>query len=109
MTNMILINEAIKLVSDIYEGEGIMENTESIRTKVENWYNNTDITSAEMLASAVMLGDYSKDIKYDDIVRLCENYFYDEEPVRKTGYYAFDDYGISIGEIEDSYRDYFWR
>ena len=106
MTNMILINEAVKLVNEIYEGEGIMESTESIRAKVENWYNHTDITSAEMLAAASMLGDYSKDIKYDDIVRLCENYFYDEEPVRKAGYYDTD---FSIGEIEDSYRDYFWR
>lgn len=104
MNNPILINEAVKLVNEIYEAEGIMENTESIRRKVQNWYDHTDITSAEMLASASMLGDYSPSISYDDIVRLCEYYFYEPDPdiVDHRNYYSID-------EFEDSYRDDLWR
>ena len=106
MINKTLIKRAVRLIIEIEEAEGIIEQTSNVEARVLDWYNNTEITSAEMLAAASMLGDYSKDIKYDDIVRLCENYFYDEEPARKAGYYDTD---FSIGEIEDSYRDYFWR
>ena len=106
MSKNSIISNAVALVNYIYEGEGIMETNDVIKHKVENWYNHTDLCDAEMLAAASMLGDYSSSITYTQIRDLAENCF-------PEFFFSFalvghaDEY--SIGDYEDSYRDFMWR
>lgn len=103
MTNYALIINAAKLVAEIEEAEGITETQETIINRARGWYNNTEITSAEMLAAATLNGSYDPSISWDTLVEWTKYYFYDPEDIRWSMPH------FSVGEIEDSYRDYLWR
>ena len=103
MTNDKLIKRTIRLVIEIEEAEGFAEQTSSIEARALDWYNNTEITSAEMLAAATLNGSYDPSISWDTLVEWTKYYFYDPEDIRWNLPH------FSVGEIEESYRDDFWR
>lgn len=134
MMNMRLIEEAVKLVIDLYEAEGIMETTDTIRARAINWYNRTEIVDAEMLAAATITGSYQIGTSWDELLCWKEFYFPTtpvEETMARIGGYVFDDRsgtmedtfppsldGIEemlamenfhIGEIEAAQRDAMWQ
>ena len=100
MTNTKLINEAAILVSKMNEANYISETTEAIRARVENWYNHTDITDAEMLAAVALNGDFDPVLRWDDLVAAKEFYF----PTIPFEYTEFH-----ISEIESALYDNLWR
>ena len=102
MMNDKLIKEAVKIVIEIEEAEGITEQTSNIEARALDWYNNTEITSAEMLAAATLNGSYDPSISWDTLEQLTDYYFYEPEN-------NYLQYHFSVGEIEDSYRDFLWR
>lgn len=102
MTNMNLIDKAVKLVQDYYAYENITELTEKTREKALSWYNHTEIVDAEMLAAAVIeYGDYSlrRIVTWNELVSLQDFYF--GVPVEVGNFH--------IGEIENSLNDDMWR
>lgn len=129
MTNMRLIDEAVKLVIDLFEAEGIMESTVTIRTRATEWYNKTEIVDAEMLAAATITGSYQIGTSWDDLLNWKEFYFPStpiEETIARIGGYHFDEetFGwlneamedemlamenFHIGEIEAAQRDAMWQ
>lgn len=130
MMNMRLIEEAVKLVIDLYEAEGIMEATDTIRTRAINWYERTEIVDAEMLAAATITGSYQVGIFWDELLSWKEFYFPStpiEETIAKIGGYHFDNdtmdwlnsamedeamlamENFHIGEIEAAQRDAMWQ
>ena len=122
MMNMRLINEAVNLVIELFEAEGIMEATDTIRTRAIEWYNKTEIVDAKMLAAATITGSYQVGTSWDDLLNWKEFYFPStpiEETVARIGSYHFvDDYfsektlameNFHIGEIEAAQRDAMWQ
>lgn len=129
MTNMRLIDEAVKLVIDLFEAEDIMESTTTIRARATEWYNKTEIVDAEMLAAATITGSYQVGTSWDDLLNWKEFYFPStpiEETIAKIGGYHFDEETLDwlneamedemlamenfhIGEIEAAQRDTMWR
>lgn len=129
MTNMRLINEAVKLVIDLFEAEGIMESTATIRARATEWYNKTEIVDAEMLAAATITGSYQVGTSWDDLLNWKEFYFPStpiEETIARIGGYHFDEEtfdwlnsamedemlameNFHIGEIEAAQRDAMWQ
>lgn len=94
MTNMRLIDEAVKLVIDLFEAEGIMESTATIQARATEWYNKTEIVDAEMLAAATITGSYQVGTSWDDLLNWKEFYFPStpiEEIIARIGGYHFDD------------------
>lgn len=100
MTNMNLIERATGMVVEFFELEGTAVDTESIRKRVTEWYNHTDITEPEMLASAAWIGEYNPKIKYQSIEEA-KTVLYPEEPLEVQNYH--------IGEIEEALRDADWQ
>lgn len=129
MTNMRLIDEAVKLVIDLFEAEGIMESTATIRARATEWYNKTEIVDAEMLAAATISGSYQVGTSWDDLLNWKEFYFPStpiEETIARIGGYHFDEEtfdwlnsamedemlameNFHIGEIEAAQRDAMWQ
>lgn len=124
MMNMRLIDEAVNLVIELFEAEGIMEATDTIRTRAIEWYNKTEIVDAEMLAAATITGSYQVGTSWDDLLNWKEFYFPStpiEETVTKiNGYYFEDNYfnekvlgmenfHFHIGEIEAAQKDAMWQ
>lgn len=129
MMNMKLIEDAVKLVIDLFEAEGIMESTITIHARATEWYNKTEIVDAEMLAAATITGSYQVGTSWDELLNWKEFYFPStpiEETIARIGDYHFDDDTIDwlnsamedemlamenfhIGEIEDSQRDMMWQ
>lgn len=129
MTNMRLIDEAVKLVIDLFEAEDIMESTTTIRARATEWYNKTETVDAEMLAAATITGSYQVGTSWDDLLNWKEFYFPStpiEETIAKIGGYHFDEETLDwlneamedemlamenfhIGEIEAAQRDTMWR
>lgn len=129
MINMRLIDEAVKLVVDLFEAEGIMESTATIRARAIEWYNKTEIVDAEMLAAATITGSYQVGTSWDDLLNWKEFYFPStpiEETIARIGGYHFDEEtfdwlnsamedemlameNFHIGEIEAAQRDAMWQ
>ena len=134
MMNMRLIEDAVKLVIELYEAEGIMEATDTIRARAINWYERTEIVDAEMLAAATITGSYQVGTPWDDLLVWKEFYFPStpvEETIARIGGYVFDDRSgtmddfppsmdaieeamlamenFHIGEIEAAQRDAMWQ
>lgn len=129
MTNMRLIEEAVKLVVDLFEAEGIMESTATIRARATEWYNRTEIVDAKMLAAATITGSYQVGTSWDDLLNWKEFYFPStpiEETIARIGGYHFDEEtfdwlneamedemlameNFHIGEIEAAQRDAMWQ
>lgn len=116
MTNMKLIIESTKLVSNYFEAENIMVSDQTIEAQVIDWYNHSEIVEAEMLAAAVMhYGYYNPEVKWNQLKDLREFYF-PSEPIQFASC-GFDEnrYEIlalenfSIDEIEAAQRDIMWQ
>ncbi|MCC8068774.1 MAG: hypothetical protein LIO71_03290 [Ruminococcus sp.] len=110
MLNTRLIEEAVKIVIEYWEAEGISEETKTIRDRVTDWYNHTEITTPQMLAAAAISGDYEFGVTWDEL--LDRERFFFPDPIEQSDAYAeylitHDNY--SIGEIEASYHDDQWR
>lgn len=100
MVNMNLINEAVELAARLFEQECIAIHNNTIRKRIEGWYNHTDITDAHELAVAAWLGDYNGKMTYDDILEVKEMIF-PTEPLELHNFH--------IGEIEEALNDAEWQ
>lgn len=119
MTNMRLINDAVKLVVDLFEAEGITESTITIRTRVIEWYNKTEIIDAEMLAAAAITGSYQFGTSWNDLLSWKEFYF-PSNPIEEINQWEalnstleneimVEWENFHIGEIEAAQEDIKWR
>lgn len=100
MTNMRLIEDAVNLVIEYNEAEQIYETTEVIKARAMEWYNKTEIVDTEMLAAAVLTGDFDPGMTWREIEEARAFYF-PCEPIELCNYH--------IGEIEASLYDAMWR
>lgn len=83
MTKYTAAETAISLVIENMEINHIACNTESVRTRVYNWYNNSDVTDPEVLAACVLEGmDWFPGVSYKTMLEAKERWFpknpYDE-------------------------------
>lgn len=99
MMNWRLINEAVKMVNDYFDYEGIYESNKTIIARASDWYSKTEITDSEMLAAAVISGPYQR-YSWTELEKLKEFYF-------PSCPLDFDNFGI--GEIEAAMKDAAWR
>lgn len=120
-----LIEDAVKLVINLFEVENIMESTATIKARAIEWYNNIEMTDAEMLAAATIIGSYQIGTSWNDLLEWKEFYFPSapiEETIEKISDYQFDEYSsptieeamlamenFHIGEIEAAQRDFIWQ
>lgn len=93
MMNVRLIQEAIKLVNDYYDAQRKQEQNAVIIERAVNWYNNTEIVDAEMLAAMVIYGPYTPAISWNKCIEIKE-YFFPTLPLEFTHFH--------IGEIEEA-------
>ena len=100
MTNLKLINDAMKLVIQIEEAENIYETNDSIYHRCLDWYNHLEITDVEMLAAATLNGPYDPSLKQNDLIAARE-YYFPTEPIEFRNFH--------IHEIEEALRDEMWR
>lgn len=84
MVNVNLIEEAIKLASEYYEANRLTVDTKSIVRRVLDWYNNSDIADAEILAAAAIESEYECGADYDTILEW-KDYYFPEMPVEYSG------------------------
>lgn len=123
MMNERLIAKTIKLVNEYYEAEGIYELTSTIDAQTRNWYNNSEIVDAKMLAAAVMsYGYYDSSVMWNQLKQLREMYF-PQNSADETAYgilglnVNYDTYceemfaqnNFHIGDIEAAQRDILWQ
>lgn len=112
MMNWKLIEEAVDLVNELFEAEGIVESTTFIREKAIEWYSHTDIYEAHMLAAATISGHYRFGTSWDELIDLREFYFpsnYDYPPIVRTYTEVPVEYdNFSIEEIEAAQNDGRW-
>ena len=100
MLNMKLIEEAVKLVVDYYETERAVADTRGIRDSAIEWYSNTEIVDAEMLAAAVMTSPCRPHILAEitwDTLREWKEFFYPSIPFEYTE--------IHVHEIQEAIED----
>lgn len=104
MLNMRLINEAVKLVENYYEVNLLSCHSHNIKTEAINWYSNTEIVDAEMLAAVVLtyacIPEIIAKITWDKLLQLKEFYF-------PTVPFEYTEFGVD--EIEEAMNDAFWR
>ena len=100
MLNEKLVQAAIEIVISYLEAENIYEETKTIRKRAIDWYNHTEIVDPQMLAAVVISGEY-KSISWDEVIEIENFYFPLILPLEFTE--------LSIGEIEESLHDEFWR
>lgn len=99
MMNNRLVNKSVELVKNFNEANYINFNIKEVRAQVEEWYCNSDIADAEILAAAVIAYGYYTPVDYDKILRQ-KDYYFPEVPVECDNYH--------IGEIEAAMRDMQW-
>ena len=99
MTNFNLINDAVKLVSQIEEAENIYETNNTIYNRCLDWYNHSEIIDAEMLAAVALNGPYDPNLKWNDLVAAKE-YYFPTEPIEFSNFH--------IHEIEEALHDAIW-
>lgn len=76
MMNERLINETLKLINDYFAEEGITVSNAILDGQIRSWYNNSEITNAEMLVAAVMqYGAFNPDITWRALEQLRDFYF----------------------------------
>lgn len=75
MMNKKLIADAIKIVVEYFEYEGICEETKTIKARAEEWYSYTEITDSYTLAAVTMYGSFVPGIKDSDIKQIKESFF----------------------------------
>ena len=101
MTNKRLINQVTEYVVELFEAEHITETTESIRARVENWYNHTDFADFETLVAAAWIGEYDPSITIANIEDAKDCLFLERYiPVEYTE--------LHIKEIEEALNDELW-
>lgn len=100
MMNEKLIAEAVKMVIEYFENEGIYEETKTLDARARKWYSNTEIVEPQMLAAVVMSGDFIPGITWNEIKQI-EEFFFPSEPIEFTNFH--------IGEIEEALDDELWR
>ena len=100
MMNTRLIEDAINLVTEYNEVEGIYETYEDIKARAINWYNHTEITEAEMLAAVMLTGDFNPGMTWREIEEA-RAFFFPCEPLEFHNFH--------IGEVEAALRDERWR
>ena len=84
MTNMNLIEQAVQLAVNYFEANQISVNSNSIRHRVLEWYNYSDIADAETLAAAAIESEYDCGADYDTILEW-KDYYFPEIPVEYSG------------------------
>lgn len=99
MMNMRLIENAVRLVVELFECEGIYESTVTITERAINWYNHTEITDEEMLAAVTISGRYDSSLSWKELERIKEFYF-PSCPIEMDHFH--------IGEIEMAQNDIGW-
>ena len=99
MMNTRLIEEAVQMVVELFEYEGISESTVTITARAINWYNHSEIVDSEMLAAVVISGDYNPSLSWKELERIKEFYF-PSCPIEMDHFH--------IGEIEMAQRDMRW-
>ena len=104
MLNMRLIEEEVELVEKIYEAEHLTFNHKTLTESAVNWYSNTEIVEAEMLAAIVMTAkctpEVLAEITWDELEKWREFYF-PQVP--------FEYYEIGMAELKEARYDEFWR
>ena len=96
MMNWELIDNTTEQVGYFYECEGIMETSASIKARVIEWYEHSDIADIEVLSAAAYLGKYDPKITYDEILATRDMLF-PQIPVELCNFH--------IGEIEEALND----
>lgn len=104
MTKYTAVNEAVKVMLQLYKNEQIVYEREIAEKEALDWYQHTDFVDPFMLAAlAYTFGTYHRitadaayDIKEELFPTICM-----EIPVEYTNF--------SIIEIEASYNDALWR
>ena len=124
MMNVRLIEDAVRMVANLFEAEGIYEQTSAIRERATEWYLKIKPVDPEMLAAATITGSYKVGTSWSELLEWKEFYF-PSTPIDETlaiigGFRledeVFDDYeamielhNFHIGDIEMSLRDATWR
>jgi len=79
MLNKRLISETIALVKEYYEINKLSFHYNSVEKETINWYSNTEIVDAEMLAAVVMTYSCTPEniaeMTWDKFLKLKEFYF----------------------------------
>ena len=104
MLNMRLIEEAVELVEKIYEAEHLTFNHKTLTESAINWYSNTEIVEAEMLAAIVMTAPCTPEnlaeVTWNELEKWQEFYF---------PRVPFEYYEIGVAELKEAKYDEFWR
>lgn len=101
MTNCSLIEQAVKLASEYYEANGLTVDNKSIRNRVMDWYNHSDIATAEILAAAAIESEYDCGADYDTILEW-KDYYFPKAPVEYAGY-------VGMNELKEAADDANWQ
>ena len=80
------VKHAIDLVIDTLEHNNKHIPYECIYERVQNWYNNTDVTDPEILAGCALFCDFYKDVTYADMLYMKEWWFPTEEEENYSEY-----------------------
>ena len=82
MTNYSLIDKTINIVLTYQEaayGFGGSFACLNVRKYVEDWYDNTDFTDAQLLAACVLKYNWFTPISYTNALKLKDDYFGSQE------------------------------
>lgn len=90
MVNVNLIENAIKLAIEHYEANGLTVDTKSIKRRVLDWYNYSDIADAEILAAAAIESEYECGADYNTILEW-KDYYFPEFPIEYQGYISAEE------------------
>lgn len=97
MTNYSVIEKAVELVVYTLELDNKAEQSDTIRARVESWYNNTDITDPEVLAGCALTGkSYFKGASYNWMLQA-RDWWFPQPPVEMTNF--------AVWEIETAIHD----
>ena len=78
-TTYSVVKEAVRIVTSNTEANRIYEPTNAIYKRVYDWYVNTDVTDPWVLAASALMGSYSRDMTYQDMLDA-EEYWFPRNP-----------------------------
>ena len=82
MTNYSVIDKAVSIVlgyQEVVFGMGYSMLTNTVTKYVEDWYNNTDFTDAQLLAACVLKYNWFTPITYTAALKIKDEYFGEKE------------------------------
>ena len=69
------VEAATELAFQTAQEMGLSYSKDSLKLRIYNWYDNSDVTDIYILAGCALCGSYFQNATYDDMLTLADRWF----------------------------------